>query len=109
MNTVIRTCLGISAGAFMAIGAHAQGAASGDLNAPRIIVHYDAASLATERGARTLLHRLQAAAQEVCPQLGEGRMPTAAVVACRKQALTQAVAHVNNERLAALHAERGLG
>ena len=73
-------------------------------NAPKIVVHYDSQMLATDNGVHTLYRRLNAAADKVCVQEDYGRWVSAAVRACRKQAVERAVEQINNPRLAALQA-----
>jgi UrcA family protein len=85
--------------------AAAAGAQTGD-QAPKLVVHYSPASLDTDRGVRQLYSRLVNAAESVCAQLQVGRVPTEATIACRKQALADAVAHIHNSRLADLSARR---
>jgi hypothetical protein len=48
-----------------------------------------------------LYHQLLVAAEKVCPQT-LGRLPSEAVVECRKQAVAGAVEKIHNTRLAAL-------
>ncbi len=85
--------------------AAAAGAQTGD-QAPKLVVHYSPASLDTDRGVRELYGRLVTAAESVCAQLQVGRLPTEATMACRKQAVADAVAHIHNSRLAELSAHR---
>jgi len=91
-----------AAGSFLAAGA--AGAAELAGNAPKIVVHYDSQMLATDNGVHTLYRRLNAAADKVCVQEDYGRWVSAAVRACRKQAVERAVEQINNPRLAALQA-----
>jgi UrcA family protein len=81
----------------------AASAAPADSVAPAVAVHYDAATLATDRGARTLYHRLSAAADKVCQDESVGtRLPSAAVLQCRREAIAAAVEKVHNPRLVAV-------
>jgi UrcA family protein len=73
---------------------------------PKLVLHYSAASLQSERGVQALLNRLELAAVRVCPQPTSRLMVGEAIMACRKNALAGAVAQVHNERLVALSAGR---
>ena len=96
-------------------GAAAAGAASAATPAPAAdeadalqrVVKYSADSLTTESGARQLYARLVRAAEDVCPGDGSGRrFLNGAVLACRRQALENAVHRIGSPRLAAVHASR---
>jgi UrcA family protein len=77
------------------------GAQSSD-QAPTLVVHYSPASLDTDSGVRHLYGRLVSAAEKVCVEPQVGRFPSEAVIACRKQAVANAVAQIHNSRLAEL-------
>jgi len=79
-----------------------------DQAAPKLVVHYSAASLATENGVRRLYSRLVSAAEKVCGD-SETHIPNASVLACRKQAVTDAVAQIHNTRLAELSTGSRIG
>lgn len=79
------------------------GAQSNAAEAPQLIVRYHASALESEGGVRHLYHQLLVAAEKVCPQ-PVGRLPSEAVVECRKQAVAGAVEKIHNTRLAALSA-----
>jgi UrcA family protein len=93
----------IAAAAAAGIGfAAAAGAQSTD-QVPNLVVRYRPASLDTDSGVRQLYSRLVSAAEAVCVQ-PDGRVPSAAVVECRKQAVARAVAQIHNSRLATMSA-----
>jgi UrcA family protein len=71
--------------------------------APSLVVHYSPASLDTDSGVHRLYVRLVAAAEAVCVQ-PDGRVPSSAVLECRKEAVAKAVAQIHNSRLAAISA-----
>jgi UrcA family protein len=72
--------------------------------APQLVVHYSPATLSTDTGVRQLYGRLVSAAEKVCAEPQVGRFPSSAELACRKQAMFQAVAQIHNSRLAELSA-----
>jgi len=84
--------------------AAAAGAQTPDASVPKLVVHYSPALLNTERGVHQLYGRLVSAAEKVCEEQQVGRVPNPAVIACRKQAMTDAVAQIHNARLAELSA-----
>ena len=90
-----------AAGLSFAAGAGAQ---STD-EALKRAVQYSPASLDTDSGVRRLYARLVSAAETVCLQ-PDGRLPSTAVLECRKQAVARAVAQIHNTRLAELNASR---
>jgi UrcA family protein len=76
---------------------------------PKLVLHYSPASLSTEGGVRHLYGLLVSAAEQVCVQ-PVGKIPNSAVIACRKQAVADAVAQIHNSRLAELsagHSQKG--
>jgi UrcA family protein len=81
----------------------AAGAQTGD-QAPKLVLHYSPASLSTDSGVRHLYDKLVAAAEKVCAEPQMGLFPTNAELACRKQAVSEAVAQIHNSRLAELSA-----
>jgi UrcA family protein len=95
-------------GAFVAGAASA--AAPGD-DVPTLVVRYQQDSLATEGGAQALYHRLEKAAEQVCPAYLTGsRFLSSTVLKCRQQSIARAVQQINNPRLAAIYstnAKRG--
>jgi UrcA family protein len=84
--------------------AAAAGADTPDLPAPRLVVHYSPAVLNTDGGVRQLYGRLISAAEKVCVEPQVGKFASKAVIACRKQAVADAVAQIHNSRLAELSA-----
>jgi len=77
---------------------------------PQLAVHYSPESLSTDSGVRQLYGRLMLAAQKVCVQPPVGRFPSHAELACRRQAVADAVAQIHNSRLAdlsAAHSQKG--
>ena len=71
------------------------------------VVKYSPDSLSTESGARELYGRLVRAAEDVCPGDSSGRrFLNNAILACRRQAVENAVRAIGSPRLAALHASR---
>ena len=72
--------------------------------APQLVVHYSAASLSSDSGVRHLYSRLVSAAERVCAAPQIGPIPSSAELACRKQAVSQAVAQIHNSRLAEISA-----
>lgn len=87
-----------------AAGIGAASAAAPDEEVPSRVVKYDPASLSTDRGARAVYRKIVAAAKAVCPtDAGSPRLPSMAVVACRKQSIARAVLKINDPRLAAIH------
>jgi UrcA family protein len=77
------------------------GAGTADADRPSLVVRYDASALNSEAGVRHVYRQLVAAAEKVCPE-PVGRLPSEAVLECRRQALTGAVEKIHNTRLAAL-------
>jgi len=70
-----------------------------------VTVRYDDLNLGTDSGVRTLYARLTRAAQLVCPDRHNLDLALASIArSCQSQAVDAAVAHVQNPRLAALHA-----
>ena len=89
-----------------AVSVAATGLASAQsADAPKLVVRYSAESLQTDAGVRHLYARLERAAEQVCPDASVGAFPSANALACRKRAVEEAVAKVNNTRLAALSSE----
>ena len=97
--TVLTACTAIGA-----IGsAHAADAAG----VPALTVRYSDLNLSTEQGSLALYGRIVAAAHQVCTIVDiRDLRATAAVGACRDQAVARAVRDVNSPMLAAVHAER---
>jgi UrcA family protein len=92
-------------GGFAGLAAGAAGASPASSDVPALAVRFSADMLATDSGARALYHRLEQAAERVCPgQPTETRIVPAVVVKCREQAVTAAVNKIHNQRLAAVHA-----
>lgn len=76
--------------------------ASDVVNVPSVRVNYADLNLANDAGVTRLYARLKSAAKQVCVF---SAMPTQAESSCTARALNQAVASVDNERLAALHGQ----
>jgi UrcA family protein len=88
-----------------ALGAGAAGAATADDAAPSLVIRYRAESLANDNGVRDLYRRIIIAARRVCPDDDVRDLHTHGLVqACRAQAVSRAIQHIDNSRLAALHA-----
>jgi UrcA family protein len=103
---LVGTAVRCAALAAVAIGFAAAAGAQTTDNAPKLVVRYSPASLDTDRGVRELYGRLVAAAEKVCVEPQVGRIPSEAAMACRRQAVIDAVAHIHNSRLADLSAQR---
>jgi UrcA family protein len=84
--------------------AAAAGAQIPDAPAPKLTVHYSPASLNTDSGVRQLYGRLISAAEKVCVEPSVSKFASRAVIACRKQAVANAVEQIHNSRLADLSA-----
>ncbi len=85
--------------------AGAAGASPASSDVPALAVRFSSDMLATDSGARALYHRLEKAAEQVCPpQPTESRIVPEAVAKCRQQAVTAAVNNIHNQRLATVHA-----
>ncbi len=83
----------------------APAATPGDL--PSLQVRYGDLDLSTDRGAQTLLHRIAAAAERVCPRADGADLGAFALSrSCRRQAIARAVQEVGSSRLAALTEKR---
>jgi UrcA family protein len=86
-------------------GAGAANAASPDSDVPSVVVKYSPQSLATDDGAADLYRRIKNAAKRVCPDASNRDLSLRQrVEECRSQAIARAVQHIDNSRLAALHA-----
>ena len=72
--------------------------------APKLVLHYSPTSLSTDSGVRQLYGRLVLAAEKVCAEPQMGPFPSSAELACRKQAVSEAVAQIHNSRLAEISA-----
>jgi UrcA family protein len=91
------------AAALTALGA----ANAGEIDAPSKVVRYSPASLSTDQGAKVLYHRLERAAEAVCPnEPSSSFMVSAGVRECRQHALAAAVEEIHNPRLVAVSAAR---
>jgi UrcA family protein len=100
MNAYATRFVGLSAACLLAaLTTHGAGAAAVNTT-PSLMVQYDARSLATEDGARTLYRRIESAARQVCPDDSSvDLMARPAVLECREQAVSRAVHQINNSRL----------
>ena len=92
----------LAAGAvFCGLPALAQGAA-----AVSVPVHYSAAALKTDSGARAVYAQLGRAARQACGQPGSRALQDVrAIQECRQQALDRAVREIGAPMLAAVHAK----
>jgi UrcA family protein len=91
-------------GIVSAAGIGAASAATADDSAPSLTVKYDPMALQSDNGARQLYRRLEAAANELCPQFAsDGHLVSSVTQQCRKQALARAVMQINNPRLVAVY------
>ena len=72
---------------------------------PSMTVHYEGLNLSSTQGAAQLYARLQGAARQVCASF-EGRELSrhAKWTACYNEALSRAVAQINQANVTALHA-----
>lgn len=89
------------------MAAGVAGAATVDNDPPSVVVKYSDLTLATDSGVNQLYRRITFAATQVCPDspirdLGIQHQ----IEACRNQAVARAIRHIDNSRLAALHASR---
>jgi UrcA family protein len=72
-----------------------------------VAIDYADLDLATSAGVDTLYHRIVQAARRVCPQSGPTSLATKSRIReCRAAAVAEAVARINDPRLAAVHAEQ---
>jgi UrcA family protein len=88
------------------VGAAGIGSASAAVQAdepPSMVVKYNPDSLLTDAGARVVYRKIVLAAEQVCPPLVSGLLPSQAVRRCRAQAIAGAVMKINSPRLAAVH------
>jgi UrcA family protein len=94
-------------GALLSIAAVGASAAfASPVEAPRLVVRYDAAALSSDAGARALYSRISKAAEKVCPN-SYSLLTSGLVQECRDQAIAVAVAKIGNQRLAQVHAAAG--
>jgi UrcA family protein len=91
-----------------AVGLGLAGVAGAQTNdqVPKLVLHYSPVSLSTEGGVRRLYGQLVSAAEQVCAAPLVGHFPSHAELACRRQAVADAVAQIHNSRLAELSAGR---
>jgi UrcA family protein len=89
-------------------GLTAAGAASAspaDSDAPReMVVRFNADTLSTDSGARSLYSRIARAAERVCSIESHSLSVNQRVQECREQAVAAAVSKIHNQRLAAVYA-----
>lgn len=83
--------------------ASAASAATPEQDAPSVVVKFPPGSLLTDSGARTVYRKIVSAAEQVCPQNPDSRIPNEAVRQCRAQSISRAVMKINNSKLAAIH------
>ncbi len=68
---------------------------------PSVVVEYDAQTLATESGLRTLYRRLVLAARQVCPESpARDLIRLTATQQCQKESIARALRHIDNPQLA---------
>jgi UrcA family protein len=90
--------------------AAAAGAAPADSDVPQLAVRYSEASLNTDAGAQALYQRIVRAAEKVCdPNQAGSRLPSAAEMKCRAQAVSSAIEKVHNPRLVAVSSSSKAG
>jgi UrcA family protein len=86
----------------------AAGVANADTvnaDAPTRVVRYSTETLTSNDGLQDLYRRIQFAAKQVCPDSFSKDLHAHQLVkACREQAVANAIHHINNSQLAALHA-----
>jgi UrcA family protein len=92
----------VAAAGAASLGLAGVAGAQTSAQAPQLVVHYSPATLNTDTGVRQLYGRLLSAAQKVCVEPQVGPFPSSAELACRKQAVSEAVAQIHNSRLAEL-------
>jgi UrcA family protein len=91
-------------GIVSAAGIRASSAATADDDDVMAIkVKYDPSALSTDQGARALYHRLEAAAQRVCPLSDASLFVSREVRECREQAVARAVFKINHPNLVAVY------
>jgi UrcA family protein len=84
-------------------GAASLAAPAGDV--PSVVVKYDGASLATDRGVNDLYRRIMFAARKVCPDPSSRDLfGQRQAQECRNQAVARAIRQIDNSQLAALYA-----
>ncbi|MEA3151145.1 MAG: hypothetical protein QOD56_2084 [Gammaproteobacteria bacterium] len=87
--------------------AGAVSAATTDDAPPSISVKYDPQSLLTDDGVRVLYHRLEVAAEQVCPEPSTAsRLVNGVIKQCREQAVARAVHQIGDPRLVAVNTAR---
>jgi UrcA family protein len=86
------------------LGVAVVAAAQTSDQAPKLVLRYSPTSLSTDSGVRHLYGRLITAAEKVCAEPQVGPFPSAAELACRRQAVAGAVSQIHNARLAELSA-----
>jgi len=92
-------------GGFAAAAAGTAAAAPADSDVPSVVIHYTTASLGSDSGVHALYRRIEMAAEKVCMIEPAGtRLPSPAVLKCRREAVAGAVEKVNNPRLVAMYA-----
>jgi len=101
----MRIAMGAIAGCLLgALSAGAANAATLD-EVPSLAVKYDAQSLATESGARTLYRHLVAASRQVCPMdTGRNLRLSAFIRSCQEESVARAINQINDPKLAAVYA-----
>jgi len=82
----------------------AVSAATSEDDVMSVSVHFNAQSLDTDSGARSVYRQLVKAAVEVCPQDVSPKLISAAVRQCREESVARAVYKIHNEKLAAVYA-----
>jgi UrcA family protein len=93
----------IICGIFSAAGLGAASAATPEQDAPSVVVKYQPETLLTDTGAHAVYRKIVSAAEQVCPQNVDSRLPNDAVRQCRAQSISRAVMKINNSKLAAIH------
>jgi UrcA family protein len=89
------------------LGIGTASAATTDSDAPSIVVKYSEQSLGTDSGVKALYAQIVRASKQVCPSAPESirdlRLQTL-IEECRDQAISRAIAKIDNAHLAALYA-----
>jgi len=85
----------------------ASAATPADAAGPSVTVKYSRADLASDKGAQILYARLKRAARSVCPDTDSlDLVRSVPARACYEAALANAVEHIKQPQLTALHAQQ---
>jgi UrcA family protein len=76
-------------------------AAESQVVAPKMVLHFKREELNSEEGVQRVYLQIRTAAENVCPSVTTGTyLLSQEALACRKSAIANAVASINNKRLA---------